>query len=213
MTIPVIIMCVTLCGLITHSKGLDSLGPVAHYLERDYGASKMKEQWKSVVGYEGLYEVSNIGRVKSLHKCHGNGFKILCQLLNKQGYYCIGLSDASRGLRKTQKVHIMVAQAFIGERPLHQDIDHLNGDTKDNHWGNLEYVTHRQNIIRGKSSALKKSRHSNLLGAYWMKGSKRWRASIGVSGKTKHLGVYDSEEQASEVYHKKLNELQGNHRE
>lgn len=207
MKIPVIIMCVTLCGLITHSKGLDSLGPVAHYLERDYGASKMKEVWISIFGYEGLYEVSNIGRVKSLHRKYSPGNRILKFNLHPKGYYAVAL--CKNNTMKTYRTHALVALAFLGPRPKGLGIDHINNQKTDNRADNLEYVTQRENISRGKGGLLKENRSSKHMGVSWHKYNKVWDSRININGKKLRLGYFKKEVDAAKAYQDKLLELGG----
>lgn len=92
----------------------------------------MSEIWKPVVGHPG-YEVSNVGRVRSLLTCC-----ILRPALNR-GYPAVCL----RG--KTRKVHALVAEAFIGPRPEGQEVRHYNGDKRDARKRNLRYGTRAQN--------------------------------------------------------------------
>lgn len=103
----------------------------------------MTEQWKDVEGYEGLYQVSNMGRVKSFHhdKVHG---RILKPKEHRDGYLQVDLYRG--GKRKTQKIHRLVAEAFLGSRPSpDHEVNHKNGNKLDNRIENLEWVTHSEN--------------------------------------------------------------------
>ena len=111
------------------------------------------EQWKSVVGYEGLYEVSNMGRVKSLGKyvkaSHGSTQyrpeRILKPWIHRDGRHIVSLSNESK--RKHKRINILVAEAFIGERPEGYEVCHNNGNCTDNRLINLRYDTVRENAI------------------------------------------------------------------
>ena len=70
----------------------------------------MVEIWKDIKGYEGLYQVSNIGRVRSLKRNNTNG-KILKQCINKDGYLRVDLSK--NNIKSTKRVHRLVAETFI----------------------------------------------------------------------------------------------------
>lgn len=114
----------------------------------------MRELWKPVVGYEGLYEVSTFGRVKALAKKvprrNGNGFsirkeRIMALATDKDGYKTVGL--VKLGSHKTHKVHRLVACTFIGNKNERQQVNHKNGDKQDNSVSNLEWVSPRDNII------------------------------------------------------------------
>lgn len=109
------------------------------------------EIWKDVAGYEGSYEVSSLGRVRSLKRvvALGNGLnrRIRSRILklNKggSGYYTVSLRDGSQ---RTVNVHQIVAVAFLGERKDGLDINHINGIKTDNRVKNLEYISRTKNI-------------------------------------------------------------------
>ncbi len=99
------------------------------------------EIWKDVVGYEGLYSVSDQGRVKS--HWYGNA-RILAQSTNKHGYLKLTLSN-KEGMRNFT-IHILVALSHTGTRPSGYDISHKDGCKTNNNASNLEYITHKENI-------------------------------------------------------------------
>lgn len=96
-----------------------------------------QEEWKPVVGYEGLYEVSDRGRVLSLHRD---------QLLapTPHGAYP-GVTLCGRGREKRAKVHVLMLEAFVGPRPEGMVGRHLNDQKSDNRIANLEWGTPAQN--------------------------------------------------------------------
>ena len=108
----------------------------------------MEEIWRDVYGYEGLYEVSNMGKVRSLHKYqHG---RILKQR-NAHGYRVVNLYK--NGKQKIYLVHIVVMQAFdyrSRERRYSKElvVDHIDGDTANNNLDNLEWCTQKENLLR-----------------------------------------------------------------
>lgn len=109
------------------------------------------EIWKDIKDYEGLYQVSNYGRVKSLKRKvkNKNGFrivneKILKPILNNKGYYVYGL-------RKNNKLKILLLHRLIGEHFLNNEnnyscINHIDGDKLNNCINNLEWCTYKHNI-------------------------------------------------------------------
>ena len=114
------------------------------------------EIWKPVVGYEGLYEVSNLGNVRSLNYRHTNTIKNLSLSLSKYGYIQVNLWKNCKG--KVLAVHKLVAEAFIPNPDNKPEIDHINTDKTDNTvWfnedgsinydkTNLRWVTKKENM-------------------------------------------------------------------
>jgi hypothetical protein len=117
------------------------------------------ETWKDVVGYEGLYMVSSMGRVKSLAKTvfilQNGGNVSLQERLRAQhhnnknkkiAYLIITLTNPNRGKRsKTEKVHQIVAKAFVPNPENKECVNHKNGNKLDNRAENLEWVTRKEN--------------------------------------------------------------------
>lgn len=123
------------------------------------------ELWRPVVGYEGWYEVSSIGRVKRV----GQGAKvstggILRPSKNTNGYLRVALS-AGDGNQKHIYVHKLVAQAFIGPRPDGHEVNHKDSDRTNARCENLEYVTRSGNmqhmILQGRSPTEKQKHNSS----------------------------------------------------
>ena len=114
------------------------------------------EIWKPVVGYEGLYECSNMGNVRSLNYRHTNIIKNLSLSLNKDGYVQVNLWKNCKG--KVLAVHRLVAEAFVPNPNNKPEIDHINTDKTDNTvWlnedgsvnyekTNLRWVTKKENM-------------------------------------------------------------------
>jgi hypothetical protein len=172
----------------------------------------MKEElevWKDIPGYEGLYQVSNLGNVKSLPRewVAGNGGvrkhngKIL-KGGGHGGYRTVGLSNSVR--KKTFHVHKLVAMAFLNHKSCGYElvVHHKNDNPSDNRVENLEITTQRDNVYKtqGKYS-------SKYKGVYWAEDRNKWRARIFINGKDKCLGQFECELEASKVYQKALKEL------
>lgn len=100
------------------------------------------EIWKAIEGYEGLYEISNYGRVKSLKRK-----RILKQCLTYKGYCCIGLYKNNKF--KSFLVHRLVAMAFIQNPNKFPIINHKDENKANNHVDNLEWCTHKYNTNYG----------------------------------------------------------------
>jgi predicted RNA binding protein YcfA (HicA-like mRNA interferase family) len=121
----------------------------------------MKEEWKPIVGYEGLYEVSNFGRIKTLY----NRYKDVIYLkynTSPNGYYCVNL--VKNKISKTIRIHRLVAEHFINNPQNKPMVNHKDGDKKNNFVDNLEWVTASENIKHSFKNGLsnKKGSHHHL---------------------------------------------------
>ncbi|WP_080410166.1 NUMOD4 motif-containing HNH endonuclease [Burkholderia ubonensis] len=108
----------------------------------------MDETWKPIPGFEGAYEVSDLGRVRSLPRKDSRGRPWPGRVLKpfragKKGYVAVSLSDGPRTQRR--KVHQLVAEAFLPEKPLDHMPNHRNGDKTNNAKLNLEWMTASEN--------------------------------------------------------------------
>ena len=105
----------------------------------------INEQWLPIKGYEGLYEVSNYGRVRSLNY-RKKGVRKVLKCYARLGYY-IKVSLVKSGVRKYYRVHRLVAQAFLPP-PLEgqTQVEHINTDKRDNREQNLRWVSPKGNM-------------------------------------------------------------------
>ena len=120
--------------------------------EKKQGRESMKENniqetWKDIPGYEGLYKVSNTGKVKSMNYRHSDVPRILATVDNGYGYYIVILYLNS--VRKSASVHRLVWTAFNGPIPEGLQINHLNENKADNRLENLSLCTAKENINYG----------------------------------------------------------------
>lgn len=122
------------------------------------------EIWKPVVGYEGLYEVSNLGNVRSLNYNHTNKPKLLKQDLCNNNNLRVTLYNRTK---KRFLVHRVVAEAFIPNPYKKPEIDHINTIRTDNRVENLRWVTHTENMNNPITHT--KSINSKLYYTYNMK--------------------------------------------
>ena len=122
----------------------------------------MKEVWRPVYGYTGIYEVSNLGRVKSLARkvdrgCKGikhTKDKILSPAKTKTGYVFVDLYK--NNVSKMFLVHRLVAKAFI--KQCKETVNHIDGDKSNNALCNLEWATYSENNKHAYSTGLKSAK-------------------------------------------------------
>ena len=108
----------------------------------------MTEKWKDVVSYEGLYQISNFGRVKGKHR-------IKSQQDNGKGYLMVRLNK--NGKSRWHLVHRLVAKAFIENPENKPTVNHIDGNRKNNKFNNLEWATYSENNLHSYRSNGRKS--------------------------------------------------------
>lgn len=102
----------------------------------------MEEIWKDIEGFEGLYQVSNLGRVKSFYTN-----RILKCSTHPQGYLTVTLCKDST--KYTKKIHRLVAQAFIPNPDNKPEVNHIDENKTNNNLSNLEWSTRKENVNHG----------------------------------------------------------------
>ena len=170
----------------------------------------MEEEFRDVIGYEGLYQVSNLGNVKSLSRFRKGKNestvtvkeKILKPGANSVDYLVVGL--CKNGKRSTKKVHQLVAIAFLGHIPNGYKIvvDHVDNDTRNNKANNLQLIPQRLNSTKDT-----KSKYSKYKGLNYDKTNDSWRGKISSKGKIYYTKTVTTETEAYCLYKLLLNEL------
>jgi hypothetical protein len=174
----------------------------------DYDLIWKTEQWKDIIGYEGIYKASCIGRIKSLDRIIINSKKIkhfkkgnvLKQTQSTNKYLFVGLHK--KGKHKNFRVHQLVAMAFLNHKPngYLKVVDHIDNDIFNNNYHNLQLISNREN-----SSKDKKGYSSKYSGVSWQ--CNKWIARIRINGKKVHLGYFLKEHDAYSAVQSKLKEI------
>lgn len=161
------------------------------------------EIWKDIKDYEGLYEISNFGRVRSKERYTnpGHGYrKLPSRILGQHeahNYLYVCLCKNNKPIHK--KVHRLVYETFIGMIPPDKTIDHINGNRYDNSYLNLHVLTIRENVCKYMSTIKKQSRY---LGVTRHEPTNKWRSKIFINHKQVHLGLFLAESEAGLAYQK-----------
>lgn len=159
-------------------------------------------EFKDIPGYEGYYQCSNTGLIKSLYRViiRKDGLrntykeKILKSTPNRNHYLQVSLHD-KYGVRKVCNIHRLVALTFLGEPPLNYVVNHKDKNRQNNNLSNLEFVTPRENVIHGKDKTNTSSKYTGV-----NKTKYGWRSTATIKGKRTHLGYFKTEEEARDKY-------------
>lgn len=108
----------------------------------------MKEIWKDIPGFEKLYQISNLGNVKSLNYARSRTSHNIKPVYTKDKYLKVDLHK--HGYKKTVPVHRLVCEAFVPNMSEKKEVNHINGNKEDNRSMNLEWVTHLENVQHSK---------------------------------------------------------------
>lgn len=124
------------------------------------------EKWLPIHGYEGIYEVSDLGNIKRVGAWMDNWGKkrlptgkYIKPQLKGEGY--AGLALCKEGISKQTYFHVIVARAFLGEKPEGKEPNHKNGNKWDNRAENLEYLTHQENCQHRNNCLVTIDRNAN----------------------------------------------------
>lgn len=167
------------------------------------------EIWKDIKGYEGLYQVSNLGNVKSLPREMIKGKRVyiskekVLKPIECQKYFLVSLYKNDKG--KQFKIHLLVAMAFLNYEPTTRKIvvDHINNEQLDNRLENLQIITSRENTSKDRVN-----KTSKYTGVSWAKKNNKWITHININGKRMHLGLFKCEYEAHLKYQETLKTLE-----
>jgi len=160
----------------------------------------MKEVFKDIINYEGIYQISNYGRVKSFKF---NKETILKNPKTGHGYGQVNLSK--KGKVETLKVHKLVAIYFLNHVPDKYTIviDHIDNDKMNNNVNNLQLISPRENTSKDK-----KGGSSKYVGVHFDAKRNKFVSMIYNNGKKKNLGRFINEIDAANAYKKALKEIE-----
>lgn len=161
----------------------------------------MNEEYIDIPGYEGEYQISNLGNVKSF-KRYPEGV-VLRPGLDKDGYLVIILYNNNE--RKGYKVHKLMAMTFLNHIPdgsMSICVDHINNNKLDNRVDNLQLMSNRENSSKDRTGGT-----SKYVGVYWDKSCSKWKTNIYINNKNIHLGLFNDELEAFNVYQRALNNI------
>ena len=166
------------------------------------------EVWRDIPTYEGLYQVSNLGNVRSLNYRRTGNVKNLVLNKNSSGKKCVDLYKD--GFRFSLYAHVLVAIAYLSHKPNGHKIvvDHINNKPLNNKLYNLQLITQRLNASKDRKGT---SKHT---GVCWDKNNNKWFVSIVINGSNKFLGRFTEEKDAAQAYQnelKKINETKETH--
>lgn len=162
------------------------------------------ERFKDIPDYEGMYQVSTFGRVKSLKRGpYVPKDMLLRQAFNSYRYLTVSLTR--NGTAKTITTHALIAITFLGHKPCGYElvVDHKDNIRTNNFEWNIQLITHRENSSKDKKEGL-----SKYIGVTREKYSKKCKAMVQINGKSIHLGVFDTEEEASQYYQNALKAIE-----
>jgi len=185
-------------GYNFNNWGKGDLQMLKEIIEANDKVNIMKEIFKDIPNCEGLYQISNFGRVKSLKF---NRERILKPAPNNYGYLFVILY--CEGKQKNITVHQIMAIVFLNHTPCGHKIvvDHINCDKQDNRLENLQLISQRENSSKDRKGS------SKYTGVCWDKRNNKWLSVIRINGKQKHLGYFNCELEASAAYQSKLKAL------
>lgn len=165
----------------------------------------IQEIWNDIPNYDGQYQVSNLGRVKSFKKSKVG--KILKQYNDTYGYKILSLCKKSEC--KTFKIHKLVAIVFLGHTPNYYSdiVDHINNDKTDNRVTNLQITNSRTNNTKD-IDRLKTL--NNFTGVHYDKRKCKYYSRIKIKNKSYFLGSFNYENEASIAYQDALTKLNNN---
>ena len=155
----------------------------------------MNEEWK-IISHSPNYEVSNFGNVR--HILRKVNLKPRPVITFSHTRYDVSIANET-GFQRNQKVHRLVAEAFLPNPENKPIIDHIDGNSENNHISNLRWVTKSENGLN-RNNKLRKDNISGHKGICFCKQKNKWKITYQKDGKSIHGGFYDTKEEAIANY-------------
>ena len=156
------------------------------------------ETWKDIPDFEGLYQVSNLGNVRSLRF---NKIKLISKCRSSTNRYVVNTYYKKK--KKQMKVSVLMAMAFLNHKPCGHKlvVDHIDNNKLNDRLYNIQVITQRQNCSKDKKGS------SKYTGVTWDKRVNKWKAYIRIKQKLRYLGYYKKEKEAAQAYQNELKKL------
>lgn len=145
------------------------------------------EVWKDIKGYEGLYQISNYGNVKSLNYAKSKNYKMLTKIVDRNGYEKVCLSKNNKG--KNYLVHRLVAIHFIKNTNNYKEVNHKDENKLNNNVNNLEWCDRKYNVLYGTAKLREaKTKHKYYIEQYDIENNfiKRWYSLKEIENNTNY---------------------------
>ena len=160
------------------------------------------EVWKDIPEFE-IYQVSNLGNVRSKNFRRTRKTQTLLKHINNRGRYTLNLYK--NGVRYSNRnISVLMAKAFLNHKPCGHKlvVDHINNNRLNDRLYNLQVITQRLNLTKDKKGT------SKYAGVCWDKSCNKWISYISINGKSIFLGRFTDEQEAAQAYQTELNKIQ-----
>lgn len=156
------------------------------------------EEWRDVIGYEGLYQVSNHARIRSVERIgkHSKGGDKLLRSKEKKPFYTsngrVRVELSKNGVNKKHSLHVIVAKAFVPNPKNLEEVNHKDENPKNNYPENLEWCTHLYNMNYGTRTQRASESKFKAVGMYHPKENILMRVFISMKEAAEFLNVSNS---------------------
>lgn len=178
-----------------YSQEVNRMSSMDGIVPQSSSVSQPLEEWRDVPGYEGCYQVSDLGHVRSLKRPKAKGKLLKLHRMYKSGYWVVRLQKPG-SKQVAWLVHRLVAFVFLG-LSRSEEVDHINLNKDDNRLENLRKASHGQNRYNMRRQ---KNNTSGYKGVSYRPKERKWQAYIYHNRKCVHLGTFSTPEEAHAAY-------------